>query len=266
MAKASSHHSSSIVKLLFIGDSGTGKTGALESLVRAGYNVRVVDIDNGLDVLVHYIQQNCPDKLDNLSYITCTDKFKTVNGQAIPDGTPKAFGKALKALDHWKDEDEDLGKITEWGPNDVLVIDSFTLLGHAAMRYVKALNPQTRDPRQWYNTAQEYLRSLLEMLYSDAVKCNVIVTSHITYIDVDESMTKGYPAAIGRALSPQIGRYFNACLRAYTRGSGQSQKRLIRTVSDNLVELKNTAPTQVKTELDLGDGLAEYFRIATKRG
>jgi GTPase SAR1 family protein len=38
MTSLAEHHSSHIVKLLYIGDSGTGKTGSLTSLVKGGYN------------------------------------------------------------------------------------------------------------------------------------------------------------------------------------------------------------------------------------
>mgnify|MGYP001496439716 CR=1 FL=1 len=50
MTSLADHHASSLVKMLYIGDSGTGKTGSLVSLVDAGYKVHVLDMDNGLDV------------------------------------------------------------------------------------------------------------------------------------------------------------------------------------------------------------------------
>ena len=37
--KLSEHHASRFVKVLYIGDSGTGKTGSLTPLVGAGYNL-----------------------------------------------------------------------------------------------------------------------------------------------------------------------------------------------------------------------------------
>ena len=49
------HQSSDIVKMLFIGPSGAGKTGALASLASAGYNLRILDMDNGLDVLANVL-------------------------------------------------------------------------------------------------------------------------------------------------------------------------------------------------------------------
>ena len=37
---------SAVTKLLLIGDSGTGKTGALAPLIKKGYRVRILDMDN----------------------------------------------------------------------------------------------------------------------------------------------------------------------------------------------------------------------------
>ena len=51
MPSLSAHQSNDYVKLLLCGDSGSGKSGALASLVGAGYKLRILDMDNGLDSL-----------------------------------------------------------------------------------------------------------------------------------------------------------------------------------------------------------------------
>jgi Tfp pilus assembly pilus retraction ATPase PilT len=45
------HESNELVKILVAADSGSGKTGSLASLVDAGFNLRILDFDNGLSVL-----------------------------------------------------------------------------------------------------------------------------------------------------------------------------------------------------------------------
>ena len=60
--------------------------------------------------------------------------------------------------------------------------------------------------RQWYGTAQDGIEKVLALLTSASFECNVIVISHIKYIDTPEG-TKGYPTAVGSALSPVIPRY-----------------------------------------------------------
>ena len=58
MPKGSAHTSAIITKMLLIGASGSGKTGALASLAAAGYKLRILDYDNGLDFLMRYMRKN----------------------------------------------------------------------------------------------------------------------------------------------------------------------------------------------------------------
>src|SRR5947207_14204487 len=98
MTNLANHHSSHIVKLLYIGDSGTGKTGSLTSLVKGGYKLRILDCDNGLDVLVQFIMRDCPDKIKNVDYETRRDKFKASPVGPVISGSPRAFIDCLGLL------------------------------------------------------------------------------------------------------------------------------------------------------------------------
>jgi len=249
--------------MLLIGDSGTGKTGALASLVKAGYELVILDFDNGLDILVSLLEKepNAKELLARVSYSTCTDKMKSVSGLMVPEGVPKAFSKAMNLLSNWKTEDEDLGPLSTWGSNRILVVDSLTFLSKAAFRWVEGIN-FSNDGRAIYGEAQKRVEGCLGMLYSDAVKCHVIVTSHISYIDADNNITKGYPSSIGRALSPQIPRYFNTMLQVKVRGAGATAKRVILTVPDGLIDTKApVAPGTLPAELSLSSGLADFFKL-----
>jgi AAA domain len=265
MPSLSAHQSSATTKLLFIGDSGSGKTGALASLAGAGYNLRIADLDNGLDVLSNLLSDSKSPygnlALPRVSYQTLTDPMRNVGGKLIPR-TATVWQRLVKLLDNWKTDSEDFGPLSTWTPEDVLVIDSLTLASNAAMNFVCSMNGRLgQQPHQgdWY-AAQQLIESLLQMLYDDGIKCNVIISSHIAYIGEENAPQRGYPASLGRALSPRIGRYFNSVLMARTSGSGNALKRKILTTSTNLVELKNTAPMRVKAEYDLATGLADYFK------
>ena len=109
MPSLSSHQSNSFTKLLLTGDSGSGKTGALVSLVALGYKLRVLDLDNGLDSLKSYVLRTCPDKVDNVEFRTMRDNYKTTALGPVVD-KPTAFVTAMKMLDAWKYDDVDLGK------------------------------------------------------------------------------------------------------------------------------------------------------------
>ena len=111
MANISKHKSTSVTKLLLVGDSGSGKTSALASLANAGKKLRILDYDDGLDILPEYLT---PEAVSRVSYVTLRDSL----GQAT------AFRRGAQLLSTWKDGEENLGSVKEWGDDTVLVIDS----------------------------------------------------------------------------------------------------------------------------------------------
>lgn len=264
MPKLSAHVSQDVTKLLLIGDSGTGKTGSLVSLIKAGYKLRILDFDNGLDVLVNLLREepNADQLLSNVTYATCIDKLKTVAGQIVPDGVPQAFPRAMNLLTNWKTEDEDLGPVASWGSDTILVIDSLTFMSRAAFLFTE-VSQGFKDPRQTYGEAQKKIENALGILYSPVVKCNVIVISHITFVEPEGSaVAKGYPASIGSALSPRIPRYFNTMLQVIVKGAGANAKRVITSVPSGLVDIKTPLPpNKLPAELPIETGLADFFKI-----
>src|SRR3990167_5326691 len=95
MANLANHPSALKTNLLFLGDSGMGKTGALASLAIAGYNLRIMDYDNGVDILANILKPGIqpymltPEQsltaISRVDYITLTDKFKTLGGRMFPE-------------------------------------------------------------------------------------------------------------------------------------------------------------------------------------
>lgn len=258
MPTLTNHQSGQTTKMLLIGESGSGKSGCLASLAKAGYNLRIIDFDNGLDVLAKLLAGD-QKALERVNFITCTDKFKSVAGSVIVNGQPKAWANAMTSLDNWKDGN--FGSVSSWGSDDVLVLDSLTFASAAAMRQVLFLNGKTNETRriQDWGQAMDLTESLLSLLYSDEIKCNVIVTSHITYIERDDGLSKGYPSALGSKLPPKIGRYFNTILMTKSTGSGANVKRVIRTVTEGAIDLKTPIPGKLPPELPLETGLAQFF-------
>jgi hypothetical protein len=275
MPSLAEHQSSKFTKLLLIGDSGSGKTGALTSLVKAGYKLRVLDMDNGLDPLRVYCQRDCPDKLGNVEFRTLRDNKKATPTGSVIDGQPKAFVEALKMLDHWKypiqtsdsrgltdvDTDVDLGKPAEWGEDTILVIDSLTFLSDAAWDFREPLVPRSKDGkydvRMVYKDAQDAIADVLGLLTSESFRTNVIVTAHIRYVDNADGTMKGYPTSVGAALSPTIPRYFNSTALCLTQPGG---KRTIQTVATALVDLKNPAAFKMAPQMPIETGLADFFK------
>ena len=166
------HETSEFRKLILIGNSGAGKTGALASLVGAGYELRIIDLDASLRALTNHIEEIDPKLLKKVQYQTYRDRMKM--GPTGPKlvGPPRAYLNAMTALEKWPDDDSDPA---EWGEEKILVIDSLTNLGRAAFQWARAVNPQSsagkkQDGRQWYGMAQDLIEDLIANVTSDAFK------------------------------------------------------------------------------------------------
>lgn len=278
MPPISAHQSGKTTKMLFLGDAGAGKTGALASLAAAGYNLRILDLDNGVDVIKNLLcSPKTKYKVKNLDsqvqYVTLTDPMKrgtvkTADGKIMANGAlvpaaAKAWENSIKLLNDWTDGETKLGSILTWTPQDILVIDSLTTLSSAAMNFILGLNGRLGQPpfQADWGDAQRLVEGLLNMLYDEHVQCNVIVIAHVTYIGEDNTPLRGYPNTLGKALPPKVGRYFNSMLMAKSTGTGAAVRRKILTNTSGFIDLKNTAPLDVKPEYDLETGLAEYFAV-----
>jgi hypothetical protein len=266
MPTLSQHQSNEFTKMLLEGDAGSGKTGALTSLVAAGYSLRILDFDNGLETLKQFVLRECPASIDNIEFRTLRDKRKaSAEGPIIT--SPKAFIEAIKMLDRWKyktdDESEiDLGVPADWGPEAILVIDSLTFMSDAAWDFREPLATRGRDGkfdlRAVYKDAQDAIENVLALLTSESFHTNVIVISHIRYVDNPDGTKKGYPSAVGAALSPLIPRYFNSVALCQTSAGG---KRTIQTAATAMIDLKNPKPFEMAKSYDIGTGLAEFFAV-----
>ena len=267
MPSLSHHQSNEYVKLLLIGDSKSGKTGSLISLIKAGYKLRILDMDNLLDILAKLIQEQCPDLLASVEFRTLRDVSKmTAAGPLIT--APKAFIEATRMLDRWKYKDDegneiDLGVPSEWGPDCILVVDSLSRLCDAAYDWCESVIPKSKstgefDGRAVYGNAQDAVESMLGMLTGKSFACNLIVIAHGQYMDLPDGTTKIFPQGVGQKLSPKIPQYFPN----YIRYKNDGGKRTIQLVSDGMIDLANTNPNAFeKKTLPIESGLAEFFGV-----
>jgi len=260
MPTLATHQSGDFTKLLFMGDSKSGKTGALASLVLAGYKLRILDYDNGLDVLAQVVRQHKPEALANVEFRTLRDKFKATPLGPVVDGTATAFVEGVRLLDNWKYEGTDLGNPAQWGKECILVIDSFTFMSDAAFRFREPLVPRSKegkyDIRAVYKDAQSAVEDVLALITSESFRTNVIVISHVRYVDNPDGTKKGYPTAVGSALSTQIPRYFNSVALCQTQASA----RTIQTTPTAMIDLANPASFKMLPTLPIETGLATFFK------
>ncbi len=266
MPSLSDHQSNEYVKLLLLGDSKAGKTGSLVSLVKAGYRLRILDLDNLLDILVKLIKEQCPAKIDNVEFRTVRDERKmTAAGPMLTN--PKAFIDATKMLDRWKYKDDagneiDLGPPAEWDSDCILVIDSLSRFCDAAYDWCESVIPKSKsggefDGRAVYGNAQDAVESMLAMLTSSSFTCNLIVIAHGQYMDLPDGTTKIFPQGVGQKLSPKIPQYFPNYIRYKNIGG----KRTIQLASDAMIDLANTNPNALEKSLPIETGLADFFGV-----
>lgn len=295
-------------KILLIGKSGSGKTGSQASLVAAGYNLRIIDTDKGVRPLCslltdsHYpyakiIKDRGIDLRKAVRYIpidtamkmrTVTRKLgdRSTSETLLAPSDAKAWPKVINLLDSWKEDDgTDLGPVSSWGPTDVLSFDSFSTLAKCAYYFGQSMNGRlgARDEGYDYQRdiggAQSQLTRLLELLYDSSISCNVLVITHITWIDESQGVASkpiapsqdrpivlsspdGYPSAIGRALSPQMGKYFNDVFVVRASGSGSSVQRTISTVPQDGVIAKHSV--YLERDYPVTTGLAQI--VSALRG
>jgi hypothetical protein len=266
MTSLTNHQSNEFTKLISVGDGMTGKTGSLVSLVKAGYKLRILDLDNKLGVLKSYVLKECPDKANNVEFRPLRDKRKATSEGFVIEGQPKAFVDAVKMLDNWKYKDIsgteiDYGKPSEWGPDCILVIDSLSRLCDSCYDWREPLTPRGKggeyDGRAVYGDSQDAIESLIAGLTSSNYGTNVIITAHIMYMPIQDGTTKGFPQAVGQKLSARIPQYFPTMIRYINKGG----KRTITTESTNLIDLASERPDALAASYPIETGLADIFKV-----
>ncbi|SRR6266550_1826759 len=266
MPKASDHSSSSIQKLLYIGDSGTGKTTSLFSLVQAGYKLRIFDFDNLLAPLISVVRAKSPDRIDQIEFMSFRDEITTTAaGPIVP--SPQAFVAGLKAMcEKW----EDGSKPKDWGSDYIAIVDSLTSFSRAAYfwgrgmqgggTFAEGVAMKGFDGRTAFFTAQQAIMNAIAFLTSTSFNANVVMIAHIKYLEQD-GIIKGFPMSVGTANISEIPTYFPSIALA-TKNSGN---RVIRTRSTQMIDLKNprSFDRQFADELPMDTGLAQYFERAS---
>ena len=254
MSALADHPSLSRIKALMVADSGTGKTGALASLIDAGYYMRILDFDGGLDILPRYVKDKS--KLANVHYVTLKDRFKIVGNQMVINKAP-SFQRAMSLMENWKEGDVSLGAVETWGTDTIFVIDTLGKMSRASLNMVLQANGFIGKPPeiQHWGTAMENVERVLTNLNSDdVVKCHLIVNTHLTYQEAADGMNRPYPEAIGTKLNPKIARDFNNMFGLKIMGT----ERKIHTSRMGTFALKSCSP-DLKETYPVSTGWAEIF-------
>ena len=275
------------LKIIHLGESGSGKTCALISLLRAGYSIRLIDTDNNLHAFLNLLSKEPPEVQRRFAYLIITERTRISAGRIIP-AKANMWPDVVRTLGDWKNDDPsrgtvaNLGSMDSWDENTIFVQDTLSSLSQGALHFGQMMNgvlgqPRTsREAQRDVGGAQSLIRDFLMLCCDSTIKCHIIVNTHITYVrkdgsgilvigDQDNIPTQGMPSAIGRAVLPEIPRGFNTILLSECMGSGPAIRRTIHTVTRGNILLKNAAPTVVPPELPQESGLATYFKLVLGR-
>lgn len=253
------HKSAELVKLLILGNSGTGKTGSLGSLAAVGYRLFICDFDNGLDILLDE-KVVPPEARKNIYFRALQDRPVKVGEKLIPRAT--AWQEFMRTLGDWKEPSGSLGNFTTWGPKDVLVLDSLTFATQRAFDDALQLAGRLgqRAQIQDYGAALESIEAMLEMLYGDICKCNVIMTAHLQMAgDELSGARKALPNVLGQKLAPKVPRFFNNMILAEKTVVGNTITRRFQTMGTHVVDLKTSKPSAVPAVIP--PDLAKLFAV-----
>jgi hypothetical protein len=295
------------VKIVCVAKQGHGKTCSIAPLVAAGYHIRMLDFDKGADTLINllsdkdhfpyanYCLKHNIDLSQTTSFISIDQKMtagKVNRIQKDPKGkvlkteeitllTPadtEAFTNTVNSLMNWNDDGRDLGNAYSWGTDTVLIIDTAKTMARFGYYHHQKLNGRLGAIEDGYDHqrdvggAQSHVRRIIEVLFSKAVKCNVIVFSHIDWIDESKGFAQtpqerarhdlplnleGMPTIIGQALSPKVGAYFNNVFLIRADGNGSNVQRKIWTVPTDRVHCKRSG--WLKDSYNTTTGMAEIF-------
>ena len=218
------------IKALILGDSGSGKTYLMASLIEAGLEV----FHLGLEPARATIAKAIKDKLKTspnldftkyhyldlpalqVSFKSMNDtatKLNTLSFKAICDleglnrDQTRTFTKLLDILSNYKEGDVSFGSVDKWDNNRAIVVDSLSALNIMAKTLIAGQNPAL-SPSQW-NMAQDTVRTLLNKLCFDC-NCHVFVLGHLEpEKDEVSGMVKNMPSTLGKKLGPELGRYFD---------------------------------------------------------
>lgn len=219
------------LNILLLGESGSGKTYSLRTLVDAGVELFVIQTEPGGTVLEdlpidkyhrHYI---APAAASWDAMIDSATKINTLSMKALAglEGVNKReynqFIDVLQTLHNFKCDrcGKEFGDVSQWDSSRALVIDSLSGLNIMAMDLVVGSKP-TKSMPDW-GMAMDNLGRLINKLTTDT-KCHFILTAHLEP-ERDEVTGRiiNMPATLGRKLAPQLPRFFDNVIHTVREGT-----------------------------------------------
>jgi AAA domain len=215
-------------KVILLGDSGTGKTHALRTLLDAGITPFIIFTEPGMEVLGdildkckwRYVGAKSPSwsglgaimkSINQLDYDGLT-KLRDSN-KAQYTGLLDVVEQCNNFVTH---DGEEFGDVMEFKTDCCLVIDSFTGMGDMARQLIVGNKPLMAPGE--YQVAQNSLKFIYEKIVKEC-RCPVVMTAHLAR-ETDE-ITGGTTLmvkTIGKALAPEVPIYWSDVIQTLRQG------------------------------------------------
>lgn len=239
-------------KIALIGDSAVGKTTAVGTLANAGFEVGILDVDNGYAVLADPLRIK-PENRKNV-HIEHVD---------ISDGAGwENLGKALNgSWDGW-------GPVGSWGKSRIFCLDSGSIATKMVFRHVcKSLNVSTdidvlkmqpKDSANLYHHVSERFFCLVARLNADETKCHVVVTYHLRNVTPLSPNPTWVIASDGTKLHVDLPKLYPDIWHLTKLGKVRTLLTASKGIGGEL-PLKCSTPSLLSESETLTDGLAGIF-------
>lgn len=210
------------VKVMLLGDAGTGKTYSLKTLADAGIEVCILATENGWDVVLGSTDDSrfrvvkVKPTYGNLTQLmegaqavaglTNEQLLKKIDMTRMANSPYMAIlSKLMKFVDDRTGED--LGNVGTWGTDRALVIDSFSGLCNAIISNTIGTKPTMSQGE--YQIAQIAAKNLIMQACND-FRCHFVLICHAEReIDPIGGGIKVMAQGIGQKLSPQLPKDFS---------------------------------------------------------
>ncbi len=220
--------------ILLMGPSGSGKTYSLSTLLEAGLEVFVVSTEpRGIETLLDVVAAK---KLDlsklhwkytgpaRQGFESLVDQGNLIarsNQEMLAKQIPKirqdpSWVEMLNTFVNFKDDKDgkEYGKVTEFGGDKVVVVDSLSGVSAMAMD-VTIGDKVTAHVGEWGIAIRNIDKFILQCC-SD-LKCFFVMTAHIEKEeDPNTGLGKIMVSTLGKKLAPSIPKYFSEVISAET--------------------------------------------------
>ena len=216
-------------KIILMGESGSGKTYSIRTLLKAGIRPMVLFTEPGMETLSDipkdkwsyaYIKPST-DGWENL--ISSATKVNTLNFDTLSkmgDVNRSKHTQFIDVLNICKSfvdhEGKDWGPVQDWGTDRCLVIDSLSGLSDMIMQLVVGSKP-VRQLQDWM-IAQNTLEAFVNKCVTD-LNCWFVL---ITHVEREKDEISGgmniMVSTLGRKLAPKLPKYFSDAILAHRIG------------------------------------------------